>query len=325
MSRPARLETSRAGGISEMNWLARYAIYCGITPLPGKTLAQTIRARFPLAAWRLVCRSRREDFLHILRHRHFTLDDLVTYAARIHADGWKVAPPGVVLAYLIRQSHLYFDKPPAMPSHQADLDFLWVAGHAPRVTWAEMALVGTWMNRTRSHLHRTQQWSKLVASARRWRTESELTAARFGDTAWYFYCHRLSWWDHEIVPLDTGVEVWREGVAMSTCLYRLRQECQRNGGSRFFSIRRNGRRFATLELVFEPPTRSSRGLEALYGRWRFQDCRLRFNKLPDGHLQSMCRLFATQYTVWSRRPGRAMPENFASRIKPARRIDGATI
>jgi hypothetical protein len=105
---------------------------------------------------------------------------------------------------------------------------------------------------------------------------------------------------------------------------RLRQECHRNGGSRFFSIQRNGKRYATLELVFDPPTRSSRGLESLYGQWRFQDCRLRFNKLPDEHLQAMCRLFATQYTVWSRRQGRAMPENFASRIKSARRIEGAT-
>ena len=306
-----------------MKWLARYAIHCGVTPLPGKTLAQTIRARFPLAAWRLVCRSNRSAFLPILRNRQLTLDDLVTYATRIHADGWKVAPPAIVLAYLLRESHFYFDKPPEVPSERYELDLLWVASHAPRVTWAELALVGSWSSRSDWIVHRKQQWNTLVENARLWRWESELTAQRFADSAWYFYCGRTSWWGCEIVPLDTGVEVWREGLAMSTCLYRLRQECQRTGGSRFFSIRRNGKRYATLELVFEPPTRSSRGLEALYGQWRFQDCRLRFNKLPDEHLQAMCRLFATQYTAWSRRPGRAMPDNFASRIRPARRLEEA--
>lgn len=298
-----------------MKWLARYAIHCGVTPLPGKTLDQTIRARFPLAAWRLVCRSKREDFLPILRNRHFTLDDIVTYATRIHADGWKIAPPALVLNYLLRESRLYFDKPPEIPS-PSDMDLLWVAGHAARVTKAELALVGTWAGRGVCSVHRKQQWSTAVEKARRWCREAEVTAARFGDTAWYFYCRDLNWWGFEIVPLDTGVEMWREGMAMSTCLYRLRNECERNGGSRFFSIRRKGKRYATLELVFDPPKPTSRGLEALYGRWRFQDCRLRFNKLPDAHLQSMCALFATQYTTWSRRPGRAMPENFASRIKP---------
>lgn len=307
-----------------MKWLARYAIHCGVTPQPGKTLAQTIRARFPLAAWRLVCRSNRKDLLPILRCRHFTLDDLVIYATRIHADGWKVAPPGIVLAYLLRQSRAYFNKPPKIPSETYELDLLWVAGHAPRVTWAELAMVGSWAGRDPWCLRRQQQWRTMVESARRWRHESDVTAARFGDTAWYFYCRRLNWWGYEIVPLDTGVEVWREGVAMSTCLYRLRKDCERNGGSRFFSIRRRGKRFATLELVFEPPKRASRGLEALYGRWRFQDCRLRFNQLPDAHLQEMCELFATQYTTWSRRPGRAMPENFASRIKSARLREEAT-
>lgn len=306
-----------------MKWLARSAIHCGLIPLPGKTLAQTIRSRFPLAAWRLVCRSRREDFLPILRHRHFTLDDLIAYACCIYANGWKVAPPSIVLAYLLRESRLYFDKPPEIPSHPSDLDFLWVAGHAPRITWTELALVGSWVGRSNSLLQRNHKWHTLVESAHRWRRETELAAVRVGDPTWFFYCDRLSWWNYEIVPLNTGVEIWREGVAMSTCLYRLRQECLFNGGSRFFSIRRKGKRFATLELVFEAPKPSSRGLEALYGQWRFQDCRLRFNKLPDAHLQAMCRLFATQYTVWSRRPGRAMPKNFASRIKPFKQLEEA--
>jgi len=105
---------------------------------------------------------------------------------------------------------------------------------------------------------------------------------------------------------------------------RLRKDCERNDGSRFFSIRSRGKRYVTLELVFDPPKPTSRGLEALYGSWRLQDCRLRFNQLPDDHMQAMCELFATQYTTWSRRPGRAMPQNFASRIKPAQRREEAT-
>ena len=304
-----------------MKWLARYAKHLGITPLAGKTLEQTIRARFPLAAWRLVCRSRKEDFLPILRNRKLTLEDLVAYATRIQADGWKVAPPGIVLAYFLKQSHLYYDRDQEIPERQFDLDLIWVAGHAPRVTWAELARVGAWVGRETCCMNRKQQWSTVVESARRWRQEAELMAGRFGDTAWYFYCGRLNWWGYEIIPLSTGVEVWREGVAMSTCVYRLRHECERNGGSRFFSIRRNGKRYATLELVFEPPKPTSQGPEALYGQWRFQDCRLRFNQLPNEHLQAMCKVFANQYTTWSRRPGRAMPESFASRIKPIKRAE----
>lgn len=306
-----------------MKWLARYAAHCGITPAAGKTFEQTVRARFPLAAWRLVCRSRREDFLPILRSRHFTLDDLVLYATRIQADGWKVAPPGIVLAYLLRESHLYFDQPSKIPSKSRDLDLLWVAGNASRVTWAELSLVGNWVGGRHGDFHRKQRWHTLVAKARRWKAEAQLTTGRQADSAWHFFCKSQSWWGYEIVPLSTGLEVWREGMAMSTCLYRLRWECQRTGGSRFFSIRRAGKRFATLELVFDPPNGSSRGQEALFGRWRSQDCRHRFNKLPDHHLQAMCERFAWQYTLWSRRPGRAMPETFADQIRPARVAKGS--
>lgn len=304
-----------------MKWLARYAAHCGVTTAPGKTFEQTIRARFPSAAWRLVCRGRREDFLPILRSRHLTLDDLVLYATRIQADGWKVAPPGIVLAYLLRESHLHYDKPSKIPADSHDLDLLWVAGHAPGVTWAELSLVGNWTAGNHGAFHRKQQWSTIVEKARRWKAEAQLTTGRLGDSAWYFYCGPQAWWGFEFVPLGTGLEVWREGMAMSNCLYRLRWECRRTGGSRFFSIRRSGKRFATLELVFDPPDLTSRGLEALFGRWRFQDCRQRFNKLPGPHLKSMCERFAWQYTIWSRRPGRAMPETFAHRIQLAQIVD----
>lgn len=49
----------------------------------------------------------------------------------------------------------------------------------------------------------------------------------------------------------------------------------------------------------EPPKPTSRGLEALYGQWRFQDCRLRFNQRPNEHHKSMCKVFTNQYTTGS--------------------------
>lgn len=74
------------------------------------------------------------------------------------------------------------------------------------------------------------------------------------------------------------------------------------------------KRFGTLQRVRVLPTPMV--LEALSRQWRLQDRLLHFKQLHNEHLQSMWKFFANQYMTWSRRPKRAMPESFASRIKP---------
>lgn len=108
------------------------------------------------------------------------------------------------------------------------------------------------------------------------------------------------------MPLTNEIDLWDEGQAMSSCLYKLRYLCKEASvPSRFFSIRKNGRRYATLELVCDLPAKGMRGPDRLYGRWRLQDCRLSHNRIPSEALVKMLIDFGWQYNLLSQRPGRA--------------------
>lgn len=96
-------------GNQSMRWALRYAIFCGIQApdSDSSNFDQTIKKMFTPAAWRLLCRSSRENFNPILRHRGLKFDALVLYAERLIEHGWQEALPGHLLAYLIDQSYLF--------------------------------------------------------------------------------------------------------------------------------------------------------------------------------------------------------------------------
>ena len=93
---------------------------------------------------------------------------------------------------------------------------------------------------------------------------------------------------------------------MSSCLYRLRHLCKSaRVPSRFFSVTKNGRRHATLELVRDPPHQRMHGPDRIQGQWRLQDCRLSHNRLPSEELVKLLIDFGWHYNNLSQRPGRA--------------------
>ena len=83
----------------------------------------------------------------------------------------------------------------------------------------------------------------------------------------------------------------------AACTNKLRGLCQAaSAPSRFFSVRRNGRRHATLELVHNLSNPGRPGLEKVDERWRLQDCRLSHNRLPPEDLVRLLTDFARHYS-----------------------------
>lgn len=294
-----------------MNWLLRYARHCGISLAPDVPQDQALRSyvcdHASPAAWRLLCRSSRQDFLPILRHRRLGFGELLLYVRRLADQGWRVAPPARLLAHGITQSYPFFTSQPNAPLDERDLNLLWVAAREEAVSLAELALVDNWSDQCHVHIVKQHRWANLVRRARQWQSELQALLRHSHERGWHFFCGPLAWRGHELIPLRNSGDLWLEGVAMSSCLYKLRRECLRDGGSRFFSVRRYGRRVATLELFLERPTPAMKGADALFGRWVLQDLRQSYNRLPDALLVESLKVFAWQYTLWSRRPSRARP------------------
>ena len=99
---------------------------------------------------------------------------------------------------------------------------------------------------------------------------------------------------------------------MSSCLYQLRRLCNEvTAPSRFFSIRKNGRRHATLELVCNRQHGYKHGPNANTVRWRLQDCRLSHNRLPSEALVQTLIGFATHYNNLSQQSKQHQTESSA--------------
>ena len=144
-------------------------------------------------------------------------------------------------------------------------------------------------------LRRADQWHRRQQVAvEQARGRSTSAGAPAG---WKFACGPVAWHGYEIIPLVNGIDLWDERQAMSSCLYKLRGLCQAaSAPSRFFSVRRNGRRHATLELGRNLPNPGSPGLEKVGERWRLQDCRLSHNRLPPEDLVRLLTDFARHYS-----------------------------
>ena len=294
-------------GSQSMQWVLRYAIFCGVEGpcRSARDSDHAIKKMFTPAAWRLVCRSSRNDFTPILRHRGLRFKDVVLYAERLIDHGWQKAPPGHLLAYLIDQSHVFFDQPARVPRHYSDFVLMRIACRELQVTRQDYATVTDWQNQSTFPVTIHMRWKNLVRRAHLWRQQTEITLRQLQRINWHFYCKATAWRGYVIEPLQTPLALWHEGIAMGSCLFKLRRECGLSTGSRFFAIRHGGFQFATLELAFAAVNEDSKGQDRLFGRWLLKDCRLAYNQLPSQKLINSMTIFAWQYTLWSRRPRRA--------------------
>ena len=306
--------TPAPAGSKNLHWLSRYARHVHLRPDISLPDADAIKSCFSAAAWRLLCRSDRSSFIPILRNRHLRYDSLVHYTQTLVDNGFQVAPSPELLDYFIQASYYFFDRMPRVPDSQDEMTLLRLATRHGAVSRKALQRVHEWLDPDRGSVTTRMTWCSVLRRANDWHRREQLVVdhARDGVNSaepartWHFACGPMAWRGYSIMPLANEIDLWDEGQAMSSCLYKLRDLCKRPSvPSRFFSVRKDGRRYATLELVRDLPAEGMRGPDRLYGRWRLQDCRLSHNRLPSEALVKMLIDFGKQYNVLSQRPGRA--------------------
>lgn len=251
-----------------------------------------------------MCRSDPKNFAPVVNNVRFRLADLRKYAQALVQCGWQEAPEARWLALLIVQSYYYFNHCPSVPTDRSELDLVWIAQRDGHATQEEFVTLNEWSFRTKFEVTRRLTWRGLLRRYQAWADDTEAQELNRQAEPWYFYCGPTLWRGLEILPLTTPYALWVEGRAMHSCLYALARLCQPDGGSRFFSVQRDGKRIATLELQHCRPDPADVGMAKVRGRWVLVDCRHACNLLVDSALIATLRAFATQYTDWSHRPGR---------------------
>ena len=301
-----------AAASKHISWVLRYARHCQVTLDASRPEANALKSCFTQAAWRLVCRSGRDSFIPILRNRSLSFDSLVHYTQTLVENGFQTAPAPVMLDYFIRASYLFFDRTPSVPDDLEEMTILHLATRHGLVKSEQLRRVHEWVGRDGISLTKRMTWTSVLrranTSLQRQRLSVMYDKANISLTeknGWHFACGKLDWRSYEISPLADEVTLWDEGQAMSSCLYNLRRLCNKASvPSRFFSVTKNGRRHATLELVRERVHERMRGPDRIYGRWQLQDCRLSCNRLPSAKLIAAMTDFGWHYNVLSQRPGR---------------------
>jgi len=309
---PSRLAPPAAS--KNLHWLSRYARHVHLRPDISLPDAHAIKSCFSAAAWRLLCRSDRSSFIPILRNRQLRYDSLVHYTQTLVDNGFQVAPSPELLDYFIQASYYFFDRMPNVPASQDEMTLLRLAARHGGVSRKDLQRVHEWLDPDRGSVTTRMTWCSVLRRANAWHRRQQLVVDDDRDSGtsaepartWHFACATLPWRGYSITPLTNEIDLWDEAQAMSSCLYKLRYLCKRTSvPSRFFSVRKHGRRYATLELVCDLPDEGMRGPDRLYGRWRLQDCRLSHNRLPSEALVKMLIDFGRQYNLLSQRPGRA--------------------
>ena len=294
-----------------LDWLLRYARRCQVKLDFNEPPAHAIKRQFTPAAWRLLCRTSRDSFIPILRNRCLAFDSLVHYAQRLVENGFQTAPNPELLGYFIQSSYLFFDRMPGVPHEADEMILLCLATRCGSVSRAQLRRVHEWLNWSQGAVNTRMAWSAVLRRADEWHRRQQVAVEHARGRAtgagappnWTFACGLVGWQGYEIVPLVNSIDLWDEGQAMSNCLYKLRGLCQATSApSRFFSVRRNGRRHATLELVENMPDAGldtpagTAGPEKLGARWCLQDCRLSHNRLPPEGLITLLDGFARHYS-----------------------------
>jgi hypothetical protein len=170
-------------------------------------------------------------------------------------------------------------------------------------------------------LHMRNKWPSLVDRAKRFRALEKVDLTARSTKPWHFFCYGIDWRGYEIEPIKNSAELWLEGTALGNCLYKLRHECTAQRPSRFFSIRKAGKRMATLELTWRPPQENFIGMDRELGKWEIRDLRLSFNRLPYERLADAMEGFTFMYNFWAKRPSR-MPQGYVEEVR--RRINKLT-
>jgi hypothetical protein len=305
--------TSAPAASKDLRWLSRYARHVHLRPDISLPNADAIKSCFSAAAWRLLCRSERSSFIPILRNRNLRYDSLIHYTQTLVDHGFQVAPSPELLAYFIQASYYFFDRMPRVPDSEEDMSLLRLASRHGAASQGELQRIDEWLQSDGGAVSLRMTWSAVLRRANAWhqRQQLEVSRARAEQLSsrpsdWHFACGSMPWRGYDITPLVNEVALWNEGEAMSSCLYKLRYDCKKaSQPSRFFSVRKNGRRYATLELVRDLPDEGMRGPDRLYGRWRLQDCRLSHNRRPCEGLVKTLIDFGWHYNVLSQRPARA--------------------
>ena len=318
--------TPAPAGTKKLHWLSRYARHVHLRPDICEPDADAIKSCFSAAAWRLLCRSDRNSFIPILRNQHLRYDSLVHYTQTLVDNGFQVAPSPELLDYFIQASYYFFDRMPSVPDSQDEMTLLRLATRHGAVSRMALQRVHEWLDQDHGSVTTRMTWCSVLRRANDWHRREQLVVdhARGSDNSaepartWHFACGPLAWRGYSIMPLANEIDLWDEGQAMSSCLHKLRYLCRKsNVPSRFFSVRKDGRRYATLELVRDLPARGMRGPDRLYGRWRLQDCRLSHNRLPSDALVKMLIDFGKQYNLLSQRSGRApVPAQSTKTVNP---------
>ena len=308
-------DSSRADAttLKNLNWVVRYAKHCEVLAGADAPVESVLREKFTPAAWRLLCRSPKECFVPILRNRELSFDSLVLYCSRLAEHGFQQAPKGILLCYFITQHRLYYSTGCRIPEGR-DFDLMRIAAREAKVTFAQLALVENWIVQTRFTLSRNNRWSSLVRRATQFRAKERVTVVAQKNQDWHFFCAGMDWQGYKIEPLTNVEDLWVEGLCMGSCVYRLRHEYRAIKPSRFFSVRRFGKRLATLELVWQPPHLSFKGMDRVWGKWVLQDLRLSFNRLPYEQLTASMAHFASHYNFLSKRPKR-LPSDHAQELE----------
>lgn len=305
-----KLPVAAAG--KDISWLLRYARHCRVELDASRPEANALKSCFTQAAWRLVCRSGRDSFIPILRSRSLTFGSLRQYTQTLVENGFQTAPSPEMLDYFIRASYVFFDRMPSVPENLEEMTILHLATRHGLVTSEQLRRVHEWIGLDGIALTKRMTWTSVLRRANTSHQRQQLSVIcdkaniNSGEkNSWHFACGMLNWRSYEISPLANEVTLWDEGQAMSSCLRRLRRLCNKTSEpSRFFSVTKNGRRHATLELVREPAHERMRGPDRIYGRWQLQDCRLSCNKLPSAKLIEALTDFSWHYNLLSQRAGR---------------------
>ncbi len=312
---PASSVTSSAAAGKDLRWLLCYARHGQVKLDVHQSEANAVKDCFTQAAWRLVCRSDRVCFSPILCNRHLSFDSLVCYTQTLVENGFQVAPHPELLDYLIQSSYYFFDRMPNVPHSKDEMTLLRLATRHGAVSRKQLRLVHESVNHGHAAVTTCMTWASVLRRANEWQLRQQLVvnSAKANDVGngtqndWHFACGTLAWRGFEIEPLTTTIDLWDEGQVMSNCLYQHRNLCNSdNKPSRFFSVKKNGRRYATLELVRDLPQERMHGLDRIHGCWRLQDLRLSHNRQPSEDLVKMLTDFGGHYNILSQRAGRAI-------------------
>jgi hypothetical protein len=269
----------------DLQWLFRYVKHT--QPQCLDMGFDGIPSYFSRPAWRVVCRSSRKDFLPLIRNTDLSFKDLVEYCERLVLFGFRSAPASQFLALLLDQMRLYFDRPCRIPEEQ-DYLIMRIAARESKVTQRDMVKIFNWAAETRTEVRSCHRWSGLRKRANQHFHQQRVRYA-LSRPQWEFNLTSALIDGYDFVALSTPADLWEEGEAMRSCVFKLRNFCDAPNPSRFFSIRYGSKRVATLELVLLP------SVSQLSGTWMLQDLRRSFNRPPSPQLTSLALKFTAAY------------------------------